>query len=742
MRGTLSHEALNKLLHFDHHDPFEVLGFHKIHWGEKNISVIRVLNPSAKSIQVVDLSAKGKKETVYEMQPVHYNGMFECVFEDGRDFFPYLLRIEYHNGVIHETEDPYVFPPVLTDFDLHLFNEGNHQQIYEKLGAHIMEVNGVKGVLFAVWAPNARAVAVVGDFNAWDNRRHQMRVRGSSGVWEIFVPRIGEGENYKFQIKTKHHHILDKSDPYGFYAEVRPKTASRVWDINKYTWHDEAWLKKRAQSQNLHKPMSIYEVHLGSWMRVPETNGFLTYRDLAVKLAEYVKEMGYTHVELLPVAEHPFDGSWGYQVTGYYAPTSRFGTPEDFMYFVDYMHQNNIGVILDWVPGHFPKDAHGLARFDGTALYEHEDPRKGEHMDWGTYIFNYGRNEVRNFLIANALFWLEKYHIDGLRVDAVASMLYLDYSRKEGEWVPNIYGGRENLEAIDFMKRMNELVFSKFPGTTTIAEESTAFGGVSRPTYVGGLGFEFKWNMGWMNDTLVYFSKEPIYRKYHQGTLTFSMVYAYSENFILVLSHDEVVHGKRSILNKMPGDVWQKFANVRLLYTYMWTHPGKKLLFMGQDFGQWDEWSEAKSIDWHLTQYEPHAKLQRLVRDLNHLYVQEPALYELDTDPYGFEWIDFYDSDNSIISYLRRDRKGDFVVVVLNMTPVPRYQYRIGTIARGFYREIFNSDSEIYGGANIGNAGGVWSDDIAWQGKPYSLSLTLPPLAGIILKLKKEDESS
>ena len=731
-----SREVLTRLLNFDYYDPFQFLGAHIEKIDGKDAVVIRALNPAAKNIKII--TGKGESKKSVAMKRIHEDGAFEAIFKTRKKIFSYRFEIEFYNGHKMEAHDPYAFLPVLSDFDLHLFSQGQHQQAYEKLGAHIMEINAVKGTHFAVWAPNAKAVAVVGDFNAWDNRRHPMRVLGQSGVWEIFIPEIGEGEIYKFVIRAQNGHVLEKADPYAFYAELRPKTGSVVWNINKYKWKDSKWLKERAKSQNLDKAVSIYEVHLGSWRKRPdEGNRYLTYRELAHELADYVKFMNYTHVELMPVAEFPFDGSWGYQVTGYYAITSRFGTPDDFQYFVDYLHRQRIGVIVDWVPGHFPKDTHGLAFFDGTALYEHQDPRKGEHMDWGTKIFNYGRNEVKNFLISNALFLLGKYHIDGLRVDAVASMLYLDYSRKEGEWVPNEFGGRENLEAIAFLKQMNELVFSLYPGVMTAAEESTSFGGVSRPTYVGGLGFEFKWNMGWMNDTLEYFSKEPVHRKYHQGELTFSLIYAFSENFVLVLSHDEVVHGKRSILDKMPGDMWQKFANTRLLYTYMWAHPGKKLLFQGQEFGQWDEWNHEHSIDWHLCEYEPHWKLQKLVSDLNKIYRETPALHEVDFEPYGFEWIDFYDSDNSILSFIRRARNGDFVVVVLNFTPVPRYNYRVGVLFGGFYEEVFNSDSEQYWGGNIGNNGGVWADEQAWQGKSHSVNITLPPLAGLIFKLRK-----
>ncbi len=728
----IDENSLAKIINFEHYDPFEVLGYHEISINGEKSGSISAFIPAAKGISVIEIQTG--RETPMEL--IHPDGFYIYINLSGPEFFPYELKIIYDNGYTQITRDPYSFLPVISEYDRHLFNEGSHQEAYEKLGAHIINIDGVNGVHFAVWAPNARAASVIGDFNGWDTRRHQMRVLGQSGIWEIFIPGISEGDIYKFAIKTKDGSVFFKADPFAYYSELRPKTGSIVWNIGKFEWSDRDWLVKRDSGRNLDKPMTIYELHLGSWMRVPdENNRSLTYREAAVKITEYIKKMNYTHIELMPVAEHPFDGSWGYQITGYFAPTSRFGTPEDFMYFIDYLHQNEIGVLIDWVPGHFPKDAHGLCWFDGTALYEHYDDRKGEQRDWGTKIFNFGRNEVRNFLISNALFWLGKYHIDGFRVDAVASMLYLDYSRKEGEWIPNQYGGRENLEAIDFIKKMNELVYNRFPGAMTIAEESTAFGGVSRPTYVGGLGFEFKWNMGWMHDSLVYFSKEPVYRKYHQGTLTFSMIYAFSENFILVLSHDEVVHGKASLLSKMPGDIWQKFANLRLLYTYMFTHPGKKMLFMGQEFGQWDEWNADKSLDWHLTAYEPHYRLQKLVSDLNFLYRNEPALYEIDFEPGGFEWIDFYDSDNSIISFIRRAKDGKFIVAALNFTPVLRNNYKIGAIAKGFYREIFNSDSVKYGGSDNGNNPGITSSDEPWNGKPFSLEITLPPLAGVVFKL-------
>lgn len=734
MRETLNmNKEIEDIIHGDHHDPFSFLGMHPIEAEGRRAVAVRAFIPEAQTVEVIDGEKWG---AAYPMEKVHPDGLFEVILKDREEVFPYRLKIIDTNGNVGEFHDPYSFLPIMSSYDLHLFAEGRNYLIYNRLGAHMLTVNNVKGVYFAVWAPNAKRLSVVGDFNHWDGRRHPMRVLGSSGVWELFIPGFSEGVVYKYEIKTTEGFIFLKSDPYGYLCEIRPKSASIVHDINGYTWGDTKWMSARQEKDPLHSPVSIYEVHLGSWRRRPEEgNRFLTYRELAHELAPYVKEKGFTHIELLPVAEHPFDGSWGYQVTGYFAPTSRYGIPEDFMYFVDYCHQNDIGVILDWVPGHFPRDAHGLAWFDGTALYEHFDPRIGEHKEWGTLIFNYGRNEVRNFLLSNALFWFDKYHIDGIRVDAVASMLYLDYSRNEGEWLPNRYGGRENLEAIDFIKELNELLYRYYPGIMTVAEESTAWPAVSRPTYLGGLGFGFKWNMGWMHDTLEYISKDPIHRKYHQNNLTFSLLYAFHENFILPLSHDEVVHGKRALLDKMPGDFWQRFSNLRALYGYMFGHPGKKLLFMGGEIGQWIEWNHEQSLDWHLLQYEPHQKLQRFVEDLNHLYRSEPSLYEIDFEYTGFEWIDFHDSDNSVLSFLRRGKNyDDILIFVCNFTPVPRYPYRIGVPRGGFYLELLNSDSEIYGGGNMGNSGGVWSAPIEWQGRPYSVELTLPALSVIILK--------
>jgi 1,4-alpha-glucan branching enzyme len=624
---------------------------------------------------------------------------------------------------------------LLTDFDLYLFNEGTHARVYEKLGAHLTKVDGKAGAAFAVWAPNADAVSVIGEFNKWDPVATPLHPRGSSGIWQGFVPGIRQGTLYKYSIKPKFaKNRIDKADPFGFAAELRPRTASVVWDIDKYEWQDQAWTDRRSEHQALAAPISIYEVHLGSWKRVPDTQGFLTYHDLAEQLAEYCQMMGYTHIELMPISEHPFDPSWGYQTVGYYAPTSRFGSPDDFKAFVDILHRAGIGVLLDWVPAHFPRDPHGLANFDGSALFEHADPRQGEHPDWGTKIFNYDRTEVRSFLISNAVFWVEKYHIDGLRVDAVASMLYLDYSREAGQWIPNQYGGRENLGAITFLQKMNEVVHTECPGVLTIAEESTAWPQVSRPPYMGGLGFSLKWNMGWMHDTLQYISQEPIHRRWHHNELTFSLLYAFQENFVLPFSHDEVVHGKGSLLNKIPGDAWQKFATLRVLFAYMFGHPGKKLLFQGMDFGQGDEWTESHSVDWHLLNFPLQGGLQRCVADLQRVYRSQPALHEVDFDWHGFEWLESHDNENSVFAFLRKALDpNNMVAVACNFTPVPRLGYRIGVPTGGLWRELFNTDSSLYAGSNIGNGGMVWADDVPWAGQPHSLKLTLPPLAGLYL---------
>ncbi len=630
----------------------------------------------------------------------------------------------------------------LTDDDLYLFNEGSHYRLYEKLGAHPMNVDGMEGTYFAVWAPNARQVFVIGEFNGWDRSSHPLRSRGQSGIWEGFIPGVGKGALYKYYLLSRYHgYRVEKADPLALYSEIPSKTASVVWDLD-YAWGDQAWMEKQCERNALDAPISVYEVHLGSWRRVPEEgNRSLTYRELAPRLAEYVEQMGFTHVEFLPVMEHPFYGSWGYQATGYFAPTSRYGTPQDFMYLIDYLHQHNIGVILDWVPSHFPNDEHGLGYFDGTHLYEHQDPRQRVHPDWNSFIFNYGRDEVRSFLFSSALFWLNKYHVDGLRVDAVASMLYLDYGRKEGEWIPNRYGGRENLEAIAFLRRFNQVVYEENPNAQTIAEESTAWPMVSRPTYLGGLGFGLKWDMGWMHDTLEYMAKAPIYRKYHHNNLTFRLIYAFFENFILPLSHDEVVFGKGSLLGKMPGDDWQKFANLRLLLGYMYAQPGKKLLFMGGEFGQWREWAHDECLEWHLLQYLPHSGLQQWVSDLNRFYRNQPALYQLDFEQAGFEWIDCNDVEHSVVSLIRKARStNDIVLAVCNFTPMTHFSYRVGVPQPGFWSELLNSDSKEYGGSGQGNLGGVEAAPIPLHGRPYSLTINLPPLATVFFKRKGTEQ--
>jgi len=705
------------------HDPFAYLGRHP---HADDGTEIRAFLPRAVKAWVVLEGEKARP-----MKRIHDHGLFEVHLPKADFSQPYVFRLENSEGARWEFGDAYRFGPILSDYDLHLIGEGNHFEKYRILGAHVRDHEGVPGVGFAVWAPNADRVSVVGNFNHWDGRANPMRVRGGFGVWELFIPGLCEGEVYKFEIRAKDGNILEKADPYAQQMELRPATACIVHDPQRYEWNDADWLADRPQRQALDQPMSIYEVHLGSWRR--QDDQYLNYRELAHQLVEYCQWMGYTHIELLPITEHPFDGSWGYQTVGYFAPTSRFGSPDDFRYFVDHCHQNDIGVLLDWVPAHFPKDAFGLARFDGTPLFEHEDPRLGEHRDWGTLIFNFGRNEVRNFLTASALFWLDQYHLDGLRVDAVASMLYLDYSRKEGEWLPNKFGGRENLEAVDFLKRFNQLVHERHPGAVTMAEESTSWPMVSRPTYLGGLGFTMKWNMGWMNDTLSYFEHEPVHRSYHHNQLTFSMVYAFTENFILPFSHDEIVHGKGSMPKKMPGDDWQKFANLRTLYGYMFAHPGKKLLFMGLEFGQWEEWNFNTSLNWHQAIHMPHRGVQLLVRDLNNLYQKVPALHELDFEGHGFQWLDCNDASQSILSFLRRDKHGGFVIAAFNLTPVPREGYRLGVPSPGYYKEIFNSDAEVYGGSNLGNRGGVHTEDVAWMDQQQSLVITLPPLSCLML---------
>ncbi len=736
MRTHLDLSHVMRLVEGNHPDPFSVLGPHEVVQSGRRAVAVRAFLPESAQAWVQD-SAESRQ--LRPMRRIHPAGLFEaiCPATSGERKDPYMLQTVDERGNRATMHDPYAFPSLLTDYDFYLLNEGKHWQSYHKLGAHVRKVNGAEGVNFAVWAPNADSVSVVGDFNKWDKRRHPMRKHIPSGFWELFVPGLGSGDIYKYSIKHGSQ-TVEKVDPYGFAAETPPRTASVVADLSMHRWSDNEWVANRKKSQAMDAPLSFYEVHLGSWKRPGDDHHrWLGYRELAHQLVDYVKEMGYTHLELLPVAEHPLSASWGYQIVGYYAPTSRYGAPEDFMYFVDHCHQNGIGVVLDWVPAHFPRDGHGLARFDGTALYEHADPRQGEHRDWGTLIFNYGRHEVSNFLISNALFWMDKYHIDGLRVDAVASMLYLDYSRSAGDWIPNEFGGRENLPAIGFMKELNEQVHLQFPGVLTIAEESTAWPGVSRPTYLGGLGFSLKWNMGWMNDTLHYIHHDPIHRKYHHDELTFSLIYAFHENFVLPFSHDEVVHGKGSLLDQMPGDLWQRFANLRLLFGYMWTHPGKKLTFMGCEFGQWNEWDFDSSLQWDLLQWDSHQGLQKCVADLNRFYQEQPALHEMDFDYHGFEWIDCHNYEDCVLSYLRKAKDpNDLLIVCCNFTPVPRKGHRLGVPQGGWYEELFNTDSQYYNGSNIGNFPGVMADEQMSHGRPYSISITLPPLGLVVLKPK------
>ncbi|MGI8782108.1 MAG: 1,4-alpha-glucan branching protein GlgB [Acidobacteriota bacterium] len=731
MDTLLHHSAA--LARGEHGNPFAVLGPQRTPEGP----VVRAFIPEARS---VELLRAGKNRRPLRLDPIA-EGLFETPVPDGLER-TYRLRVESAGGHRWEQHDPYAFRDLWTDLDWYLLGEGTHYNSYEKLGAHPLEIDGVRGTMFAVWAPNAARVSIVGDFNHWDGRRYPMDQHHSTGIWQLFLPDIGHGTVYKYEIRARLHALVElRSDPYGSWFEVPPQNASRVYDGGAYPWGDQEWLDRRAASEPLNRPLNTYEVHLGSWRRLPEEkNRMLTYRELADQLLPYVQQLGYTHIQLMPVTEYPFSGSWGYQCTGYFAPTSRHGEPNDFRYFVDRCHRSGIGVLLDFVPAHFPRDHHALARFDGTALYEHEDPRRGEHPDWGTLIFNFGRTEVANFLLSSALFWIDQFHIDGLRVDAVASMLYLDYSKKEGEWIPNSHGGRENIEAVAFLKRFNELIHEKYPGALTIAEESTAWPAVSRPTYLGGLGFSMKWNMGWMNDMLRYMALDPVHRKYHHNHLTFSLMYAFSENFILPLSHDEVVHGKRSLLEKLPGDVWQKFANLRCFYGFMMGHPGKKLLFMGGEFGQWREWNYDDSLDWHLLEWNPHFQLQSFVRDANQLYLREPALWQIDFAWQGFEWIDFHDWANSIVAFLRRGKDPrDFLVIVCNFTPVPRFGYRVGVPEHTFYTEVLNSDAACYGGSNLGNVGGLHSDPLPWNDRLYSLNLTLPPLSTLVLKPRRSD---
>ncbi len=713
-----------------HGNPFAVLGLHVVSSGKKKSVIVRTIQPHAESVSVLP---DGKKAV--PMEKVSDGGVFECSFPRNTKSFKYSLVIKPTQGDTYTIRDPYSFGPLLSEFDLQLWGEGNHRKAYETMGAHPMEVDGVKGTRFVVSAPSATRVSVIGSFNDWDGRRNPMRKYHDQGLWEIFLPEVTVGDAYKYEIKSDNFALpFKKADPYAFYAEKRPNTASIVADLNNYKWEDEEWMSKR--TKKFDEALSIYEVHLGSWKRkdgetAPE---FLTYRDMVEQLVPYVKDLGFTHIEILPVAEHPYDPSWGYQITGYFAATSRFGTPEDFMYFVDACHKNDIGVIVDWVPAHFAKDEHGLRQFDGTHLFEHADPRQGEHKDWGTCIFNFGRTEVQNFLLSNAVFWCDKYHIDGLRVDAVASMLYLDYSREEGEWIPNKYGGRENLEAIAFLKKTNEVLNQEFDNIVTFAEESTSWPMVSKPTYLGGLGFDYKWNMGWMNDTLKYIEIDPIFRRYHHNQLTFSMIYAFTENFMLPFSHDEVVHMKKAMLSKMPGDDWQKFANLRLLYTYMYAHPGKKLLFMGNEIAQWAEWNSEAQLDWPLLKYDSHKGVHTLVKDLNKIYTENAPLHQVDFDWSGFEWIDFSDIDNSIVAFLRySEEKKDFRVCIFNFTPQPQMGYRFGVPKAGPYEIILNSDSKYYGGSNVENDALVATEG-QWHNQPATLTVNVPPLSGLIIK--------
>ncbi len=725
MRNYINKKELNEILNSEHKDPHHFLGQHTLEDGS---AYINVYQPYAKSIKIINVDT-GERIKMEE-------------FEDSSVYTvqtkkPINYKISYKNyeGHVWEGYDPYSFEKYITEFDCHLFAQGTHYEIFDKMGAHVINRDGVEGVLFAVWAPNAKRVSVIGDFCGWDGRILPMRSIGGSGIFELFVPGIKENERYKFEIKTNEGMVIEKSDPYANYSELRPNTASVVWNMNEYNWNDADWIEEKASKDTLNQPISIYEVHLGSWKQNDSETGFINYRELAHQLVEYVTELGYTHIQLMPVAEHPFDGSWGYQVTGLFAPTSRFGTPDEFMYFVDYCHQNNIAVLVDWVPAHFPKDNHGLIKFDGSALYEHADAKQGEHPHWGTLIYNYGRNEVKNFLISNAIFWLERFHIDGLRVDAVASMLYLDYGKESGEWIPNPHGGRENMEAVEFFKHLNSILYERNPHTLMIAEESTAWPGVSRPTNIGGLGFGLKWNMGWMNDFLRYVEKEAIHKKYHHNDLTFSLVYAFTENFTLVLSHDEVVHGKGSMINKMPGDYWQKFANLRAAYGFMYGHPGKKLLFMGGEFAQFDEWAEDKSLDWHLLEFEKHSQMKKFNSDLNKVYRNEPALWEQDFVGAGFAWINCNDAEESMVSFARMGNDpNSMVIVVSNFTPVPRNMHRVGVPLKGKYVELINSDNLAYGGSGVINSKPLYSNDIPWDNMGYSIDIKVPPLGTCILK--------
>jgi len=714
---------IDLLLAGEHRDPHGVLGAHP---AEKGGTRITTFKPDARSVRLLIDGEEAAK-----LDRLDSSDVFQTVFDGAVD--DYELEVIYEGESTVE-RDPYSFLPTLGDMDLHFAGEGSHRRLYRMMGAQIRRHEDVEGVGFAVWAPNARSVRLVGDFNAWDGRRHPMRALGASGIWELFVPGLSAGALYKFEILTAQGHLVVKTDPFAFYTEIPPGTASIV-NASQHRWGDEEWVSKRDSANPYKSPMSVYEVHLGSWRRTGEGEP-LSYAEMGPMLARYCTEMGFTHVQLMPVAEHPYGGSWGYQVSHYFAPTARYGTPDDFRRFVDTLHQAGVGVIVDWVPAHFPRDSWGLARFDGTALYEHDDPRKGEHPDWGTLVFNFGRNEVRNFLISSALYWIEEFHLDGLRVDAVASMIYLDYSREEGEWAPNEDGGRENLEAIAFLKQFNSTVYDEHPGIATVAEESTAWPGVSRPVHLGGLGFGFKWNMGWMHDTLDFFARDPIHRSYHHNELTFSFVYAWGENYVLPLSHDEVVHGKRSLLGRMPGDAWQRLANLRSLFGYMWAHPGKQLLFMGGEIAQESEWNHEQSIDWHLLADSGHSGVQRLVADLNRIYTEVPALWQQDFSSDGFRWIDANDAENNVLSFLRRaDGDEQQLACICNLTPMVRSGYRIGLPTEGTWRELLNSDAKVYGGSDVGNEGNVEAEAVPRHGFDYSAVVTLPPL-GVLWLLR------
>ncbi|HEX8360982.1 MAG TPA: 1,4-alpha-glucan branching protein GlgB [Longimicrobium sp.] len=734
-QATLQHDV-RQIVRGEHNDPFRVLGMHRVAVAGEIRLVVRAFLPGAREVALLGTGIVSPRT----LQRVNEDGFFEALLPRATEPFPYQLRVTWADGSVTEMWDAYSFSSTVAEFDLYLIGEGTHLRLYDVLGAHPDTIDGVAGVRFAVWAPAAQRVSVVGEFNGWDGRRHTMRRHPGVGIWEMFIPGVPEGTAYKYEIRGPNGEIFLKADPVAFAAEHNPATASVVAELRGFEWTDDEWMERRREEPGKDRPMAVYEVHLGSWKRVPEEdNRPLTYRELAHQLGEYVTEMGFTHVELLPVMEHPYDPSWGYQVTGYFAPTSRFGKPEDFKYLVDHLHSRGIGVILDWVPAHFPKDAHALRRFDGTALYEHEDPRQGEHPDWGTMVFNFGRNEVRNFLLSNALFWIDEYHADGLRVDAVASMLYLDYSREAGQWVPNRYGGRENLEAIDFLQQLNATVRDRYPGALMIAEESTAWPGVTQPPHLGGLGFHQKWNMGWMNDFLRFVEEDPVYRKYHFNLITFSLMYAFSERFVLPFSHDEVVHLKGSLIGKMPGDDWQKAANLRMALGFMWAHPGKKLIFMGGEFGQWSEWSENRSLDWHLLDNPLNGGVQRWMRDLNALYTKERAFWDSDCTHEGFQWIDFHDVEQTVLSFLRRSTDtGEELLFACNFTPIPRPGYRIGVPRPGTYRELLNSDAAAYGGSNLGNGGFVTSEPVPEHGRQDSVRLTLPPLS--ILVLKRDEE--